>query len=165
MISIIIYDYNVVCIQSLQVHGGTTKSDIEKAVRKAEVLASKEALGYANEDKNTTKEVFGTVLFFDEANTTEHINLIKEIVCDRSMHGNKLHDDLRMVAACNPYRRLIEVIVLSIIFYFPHRHSDEMIRKLDSAGLGFHKKSCDAREKLGMSYKSGLLHLDYFVSR
>ena len=48
-----------------------------------------------------------TVLFFDEANTTEAIGLIKEIMCDKSMEGKKLKlcENLKMVAACNPYRK------------------------------------------------------------
>ena len=48
-----------------------------------------------------------TVLFFDEANTTEAIGLIKEIMCDRSMEGEPLElcDSLKIVAACNPYRK------------------------------------------------------------
>ena len=48
-----------------------------------------------------------TVLFFDEANTTEAIGLIKEIMCDRSMEGEPLElcQSLKIVAACNPYRK------------------------------------------------------------
>jgi len=48
-----------------------------------------------------------TVLFFDEANTTEAIGLIKEIMCDKSIAGKplKLCENLKMIAACNPYRK------------------------------------------------------------
>ena len=46
----------------------------------------------------------GTVLFFDEANTTDFVDLIKEIMCDHTIHGRKIHKDVRVVAACNPYR-------------------------------------------------------------
>lgn len=48
-----------------------------------------------------------TVLFFDGANTTESIGLIKEIMCDRRMEGRGLElcDNLKLVAACNPYRK------------------------------------------------------------
>jgi hypothetical protein len=48
-----------------------------------------------------------TVLFFDEANTTEAIGLITEIMCDKSMEGKKLNlcENLKIVAACNPYRK------------------------------------------------------------
>ena len=48
-----------------------------------------------------------TVLFLDEANTTEAIGLVKEIMCDASMDGRQLMDvgGLKIVAACNPYRK------------------------------------------------------------
>jgi hypothetical protein len=50
-----------------------------------------------------------TVLFFDEANTTEAIGVIKEIMCDKSLGGKpiKLHERLKIVAACNPYRKYV----------------------------------------------------------
>ena len=55
--------------------------------------------------KNVNKpHQLGTILFFDEANTTEYIDLIKEIMCDRTLNGRKIHSDVRVVAACNPYR-------------------------------------------------------------
>ena len=50
-----------------------------------------------------------TVVFFDEANTTDAIGLIKEILCDRRLHGRPVSDDLKFIAACNPYRRFIIV--------------------------------------------------------
>ena len=46
----------------------------------------------------------GTILFFDEANTIEAVDLIKEIMCDHTIHGRRIHEDVRVVAACNPYR-------------------------------------------------------------
>ena len=46
-----------------------------------------------------------TVVFFDEANTTDAIGLIKEILCDRRLHGKQFSNDLKFIAACNPYRR------------------------------------------------------------
>ena len=46
-----------------------------------------------------------TVVFFDEANTTDAIGLIKEIMCDRRIHGKAVSEDLKLIAACNPYRR------------------------------------------------------------
>ena len=46
-----------------------------------------------------------TVLFFDEANTTEAIGLIKEIMCDRRFHGKRIPENIKFIAACNPYRQ------------------------------------------------------------
>lgn len=57
-----------------------------------------------NREKNAK---LGTVLFFDEANTTEAIGLIKEIMCDHTCNGKPLPDTsgLHLIAACNPYRK------------------------------------------------------------
>ena len=76
--------------------------DIERAVLTAEKAAANPKIHSRFRDE---RSIFGTVLFFDEANTTEHINLIKEIMCDRSIFGRRIHEDLRIVAACNPYRK------------------------------------------------------------
>ena len=85
-----------------QVHGGTTADDIIRKVHKAEKLAR------ANAEINGHMY---TVLFFDEANTTEAIGLIKEIMCDGTMDGQplQLSDKLKIVAACNPYRKYVHV--------------------------------------------------------
>ena len=87
----------------MKVHGGTTEQDIEKAIETAELAADGTAINRKSHSGDG-RPVFGTVLFFDEANTTEHINLIKEIMCDRTIFGRKIHQDLRIAAACNPYR-------------------------------------------------------------
>ena len=68
-------------------------------------LAAKATATARNCHSGDEGAVFGTILFFDEANTTEHINLIKEVMCDRSVFGREIHQDLRIVAACNPYRK------------------------------------------------------------
>ena len=52
-----------------------------------------------------------TILFFDEANTTENIGLIKEIMCDRRFKGRQIKDHVKFIAACNPYRKLAALIV------------------------------------------------------
>ena len=65
-----------------------------KKVEEAEELAK----------DNSTRKIH-TVLFFDEANTTEAIGLIKEIMCDRRMQGRDISPDVNFIAACNPYRK------------------------------------------------------------
>ena len=76
-----------------------------------------------------------TILFFDEANTSHTIGLIKEILCDRRIDGETIPTDLRLqfIAACNPYRK----------------HSEAMINKLTSAGLGMLRNSDRTREQFG----------------
>ena len=53
-----------------------------------------------------------TVVFFDEANTTDSIDLIKEIMCDRTCNGKPVGKDLKFIAACNPYRRYVSLVNL-----------------------------------------------------
>ena len=50
-----------------------------------------------------------TILFLDEANTTEAVGLVKEILCDGRMRGEPLDSEsgVKIIAACNPYRRWV----------------------------------------------------------
>jgi len=75
------------------------------------------------------------VLFFDEANTTESIGLIKEIMCDLTCNGQPVDTQhgLKIIAAANPYKK----------------HSPEMIDKLEGAGLGFFTTADETRERFG----------------
>ncbi|KAM4890524.1 E3 ubiquitin-protein ligase RNF213 [Sylvia borin] len=109
----------------VKVHGGTTAEMIYARVREAEVLAK----------SNKEQHGLDTVLFFDEANTTEAVSSIKEVLCDGTVQGKPLASDsgLRIIAACNPYRK----------------HTDRMIQRLELAGLGYRVKADDSREKLG----------------
>ena len=56
-------------------------------------------------DENRTVHEIDTVMFFDEANTTEAIGLIKEVMCDHRIHGRSIQADVKFIAACNPYRK------------------------------------------------------------
>lgn len=87
---------------TLQVHGGTTKKDIIRKVEEAEHAARQ------NFEKEETHHVY-TVLFFDEANTTEAVGVIKEIMCDKTIRGRPLNlcQSLKIVAACNPYKKYV----------------------------------------------------------
>ncbi|XP_064634464.1 E3 ubiquitin-protein ligase rnf213-alpha-like [Lineus longissimus] len=121
----------------MKVHGGTTHADIITKVEEAQRLAVKNRKNYPK---------MHTILFFDEANTTEAIGLIKEIMCDNSMNGEQIHTNtgLKFVAACNPYRK----------------HTKEMIQNLEQAGLGYNVKSDKTADKLG---RVPMRHLVYRV--
>ena len=43
-------------------------------------------------------------IFFDEFNTTSSIGLIKEIMCERTLQGRALPDNMVFLGACNPRR-------------------------------------------------------------
>uniref|UniRef100_A0A3B4YE64 RING-type E3 ubiquitin transferase n=1 Tax=Seriola lalandi dorsalis TaxID=1841481 RepID=A0A3B4YE64_SERLL len=109
----------------VKVHGGTTAEMIYRKVRQAEILA----------EMNRRKHKLDTILFFDEANTTEAIFAIKEILCDQSVKGNplKANSGLKIIAACNPYRK----------------HSPEMVERLERAGLGYRVKADETEDRLG----------------
>lgn len=109
----------------VKVHGGTTSEMIYSKVKEAERMASINKQSYN----------FDSVLFFDEANTTEAISSIKEVLCDKMVRGKRLkqHNGLHIIAACNPYRK----------------HTDEMIQRLESAGLGYRVRADETDEKLG----------------
>lgn len=77
---------------SLQIHGGTSKDDVVEQVEAAEKLAK-------------INKGVDTVLFFDEANTSDAICLIKEVMCDRCVNGRPIVNDVKFIAACNPYRK------------------------------------------------------------
>ncbi|ELK12270.1 RING finger protein 213 [Pteropus alecto] len=109
----------------VKVHGGTTADAIYSKVTEAEELAllNKSSCG------------LDTILFFDEANTTEAVSCIKEVLCDRTVDGRPLVQDsgLHVIAACNPYRM----------------HSAQMIARLESAGLGYRVSAQDTADRLG----------------
>ena len=129
---------NIQHLIHVKIHGGTTAEEITAKVEQAERLArvnrpklftAKNRLFEGNATPATS------ILFFDEANTTEAIGLIKEILCDRTCNGRDIEfgNGLKIIAAVNPYRK----------------HSDEMIHKLEEAGLGFYMSANDTKEKIG----------------
>ncbi|XP_060597666.1 E3 ubiquitin-protein ligase rnf213-alpha-like [Ruditapes philippinarum] len=111
----------------MKIHGGTTNTDIIRSVQKAETLATENQKKYG-------KHMY-TVLFLDEANSTEAIGLIKELLCDKSIHGVSIKHlkNLKIVAACNPYRK----------------HSEKLIKKLEQAGLGYHVDADETTDRIG----------------
>ncbi|XP_043570814.1 E3 ubiquitin-protein ligase rnf213-alpha-like isoform X1 [Chiloscyllium plagiosum] len=112
-------------LKLVKVHGGTTAEMIYAKIGEAEKLAR----------VNNAKYGLETVLFFDEANTTEAIHAIKEVLCDKTVQGKamKSNTGLKIIAACNPYRR----------------HSETMIKRLEMAGLGYRVKVEETEDKLG----------------
>ncbi|XP_068161093.1 E3 ubiquitin-protein ligase rnf213-beta isoform X2 [Antennarius striatus] len=109
----------------VKVHGGTTAEMIYKKVMEAEALA----------EKNYRLHKLDTILFFDEANTTEAIFAIKEILCDQTAKGKPLKEcsGLKIIAACNPYRK----------------HSPEMVERLERAGLGYRVRADETKDCFG----------------
>ncbi|XP_053396015.1 E3 ubiquitin-protein ligase rnf213-alpha-like [Mercenaria mercenaria] len=113
------YRKNTTNMIRVKVHGSPSK-DIIKAVRQAEQVAEKNRQEYGDS--------VHTVLFFDGVNVTKDIGLIKEIMCEGSLLGKKLNKNLKIISACNPYRR----------------HSDKMMKEMEQEGFGGHMDTNDA---------------------
>uniref|UniRef100_A0A452ISC9 RING-type E3 ubiquitin transferase n=1 Tax=Gopherus agassizii TaxID=38772 RepID=A0A452ISC9_9SAUR len=109
----------------VKVHGGTSADMIYAKIREAEDIAI----------SNKRQHQFDTILFFDEANTTHAVGSIKEVLCDHTVEGQPLASGsgLQIIAACNPYRK----------------HTEKMIQRLESAGLGYRVKADKTKDKLG----------------
>ncbi|XP_067935230.1 E3 ubiquitin-protein ligase rnf213-alpha-like [Watersipora subatra] len=133
----------------LKIHGGITEDVIISKVTEAQDQAKRnqrECKALAAEyNSRTVPEVY-TILFMDEANTTEAVGLVKEILCDGRMRGKPLDSKcgLKIIAACNPYRK----------------HSEKMITKLKKAGLGYSVSEEDTQDKFG---EIPMRHLVYRV--
>ncbi|XP_077976279.1 E3 ubiquitin-protein ligase rnf213-alpha-like isoform X2 [Styela clava] len=109
---------------TLKIHGGISVADIYSSVRKASHIA----------DDNKANHKLSTILFYDEANTTEAIYAIKEVMCDLTIDGNSFQKlQLQLVAACNPYKQL----------------SKEAIRKLEDSGLGYRIRTSETTHLFG----------------
>ena len=92
----------IICVAIIikQVHGGVTHQDIILRIEQAKSLAK----------ENYYKHKLNTILFFDEANTSDAIGLIKEIMVDKRADGKPLElaeCGLEIIAACNPYKKLV----------------------------------------------------------
>ena len=99
----------------MKIHGGTTAQQIEAKLVEAEKLSQENYELFVRKGISVQSPITA-ILFLDEANTTEAIGLIKEIMCDLTCNGRPITFDygLKIVAAVNPYKK----------------HSDEMIKKV-----------------------------------
>jgi len=74
-------------------------------------------------------------VFLDEINTCDSMGLITEIICQNTMKGKKLPDNIVFIAACNPYKLrkqrvsigLIKQRVASRLVYTVHPLPDSLI--------------------------------------
>ncbi|CAG8574000.1 16629_t:CDS:10, partial [Gigaspora margarita] len=81
-------DIMEVKFKSLDFHAGIQESHISNAIKEAEELA--------NEGE--------TWLFLDEINTCNHIGILGSLISHRIFNGKPIHPNIRIFAACNPYR-------------------------------------------------------------
>src|SRR5262249_45147251 len=107
----------------VKVHGGITQGDLQHIVEMADIRAQ----------TNDTMHNLDTILFLDEVNSSEAISYVKQIICDRRIGTTTLNARLKVICACNPYRK----------------HSDEVIRRLEKVGLGYRVRAEDSVDRFG----------------
>ncbi|RIA83496.1 hypothetical protein C1645_880465, partial [Glomus cerebriforme] len=73
---------------ALNLHAGVTEDMILQFMEDSQAVAKK-------------GEVW---LFFDEINTCNHIGLLANLIAHRMLDGKPIHHNIRLFAACNPYR-------------------------------------------------------------
>ncbi|RIB19825.1 hypothetical protein C2G38_2141452 [Gigaspora rosea] len=74
--------------QPLNLHAGVTENAILKFMSDAQ-------------EKAENGEIW---LFFDEINTCNHTGLLADLISHRTLIGKQIHSNIRIFAACNPYR-------------------------------------------------------------
>ncbi|CAG9322655.1 unnamed protein product [Blepharisma stoltei] len=84
----------------ISIHAGTTSSEIKQELE-SPMLQSQM---YIEEAAIWGIKVKKLWVFFDEFNTTESVGLICEIICNRTLEGRKLPENMVFIGACNPYR-------------------------------------------------------------
>ncbi len=73
---------------ALNLHAGITEEAIKEFMKESN-------------EKAQDKEIW---LFFDEINTCNHIGLLANLIAHRMLDGKQIHSNIRLFAACNPYR-------------------------------------------------------------
>ncbi|ETO00072.1 hypothetical protein RFI_37387, partial [Reticulomyxa filosa] len=92
-------------LEAVDIHGGIDRTYIHEIVKKCkERLRSMENMveSKENEFQRNSKEIW---LFLDEFNTSPDIGWFNELICNRSLDGVKIPDEIKILAACNPYRK------------------------------------------------------------
>ncbi|CAG8518032.1 9622_t:CDS:10, partial [Cetraspora pellucida] len=74
--------------KSLNLHAGVTEENILSFMAEAQKIA----------------DISELWLFFDEINTCNHIGLLADLIAHRMLNGRQIHPNIRLFAACNPYR-------------------------------------------------------------
>ena len=89
----IIAELKDITMYTLNIHAGIEDKDIIEFIEKHNLL---------EENKNLeTKNIW---VFLDEINTCNSLGLINEIMIKYSCKGKKINQNVKFIAACNPYR-------------------------------------------------------------
>ena len=87
-------------VEKIDIHPGITDDIICKNLD--EINEKAKLQDFIDEKKNERKELW---VFFDEINTCLSFSLLTEIFICRTYNGKKIEENIRIMGACNPYRR------------------------------------------------------------
>ena len=87
-----------ITVKIINIHPGIKDEDICKEIKKIDIEANEL-------NKSTNKENNEIWVFFDEINTCQSFSLLTEIFINRTYNGEKMSENIRLIGACNPYRR------------------------------------------------------------
>ena len=79
-------------VEIINIHPGITDELL------CEIIKEKDEIAKKQEDEELW-------IFFDEMNTCLSLSLLTEIFINRTYNGNKISDNIRLIGACNPYRK------------------------------------------------------------
>ena len=80
-----------ILVEKINIHPGITDEYINQKIKQLNEKAKKQ--------KN---ELW---IFFDEINTCLSMSLLTEIFINKTFNGEKLNDNIRLIGACNPYKK------------------------------------------------------------
>ena len=78
-------------IKIINIHPGKTDEDLYKEVKKID-----------EEAKNIKEEIW---ILFDDINANLSFSFLTEIFINRTYNGEKISDNIKLIGACNPYRK------------------------------------------------------------
>ena len=87
-------------VEIINIHPGITEEEICKRMIDINKRAKEKI--FLDKEKKIKKELWA---FFDEINTCLSLSLLTEIFINRTFNGEKLEDNIRLIGACNPYRK------------------------------------------------------------
>ena len=86
-------------VEKIDINPGITDKEITDKMR--------EINNMTKSGKYKDKELWA---FFDEINTCLTLSLLTQVFINRTFNGEKLEDNVRLIGACNPYRKRKELI-------------------------------------------------------
>ena len=87
-------------IKIINIYPGITDEEIYERMK--EINKEAKNSEYIHKEKKQRKELW---IFFDEINTCLSLSLLTEIFINKTFNGEKLEENIRLIGACNPYRR------------------------------------------------------------